>query len=77
MSCFLRSFLTVSLLAVGLSGCGGGPTSAGNAESTPDGRPAGFEDMMKDMGDQMKKAGAHPEKLSPESSPAASKTAPK
>ena len=75
---FLRAMVSAGLVAAALSGCGGGgPTSAGNAEPAPDGRPAGFEDMMKDMGDQMKQAGAHPEKSSAEAPPAASKTAPK
>ena len=56
-----------AVLVLGVTGCdSGAPTTTGPSEVTPDNRPAGFEDMMKGMGDQMKKPGA-PGKAAPAS----------
>jgi hypothetical protein len=62
-------------LAAGSAGCdGGGAASTPNVEPTKDGRPAGFEDMMKDMGDKMKntapKPGASGKAMGPAGKPA-------
>ncbi len=48
------------MMVLGLTGCNSG-TISGSVEPTPDNRPPGFEDMMKDMGDKMKKS-AHPKR---------------
>ena len=53
-----------AVLATGLTGCSGGSAPTGPVEPTSDGRPPDFEDMMKGMGDQMKKATASPGSLS-------------
>jgi len=53
----MKSFvgrLAVAVLAFGFIGCGGGGIEEGAAkQTTPDGRPAGFEDMMKGMNKEM------------------------
>jgi hypothetical protein len=57
--------LGVAVLTLGLSGCGGGETG-GVVEPTdvaPDGRPVGFEDMMKGMDANMKTAAKNPNAL--------------
>lgn len=46
----------VALLVVGFSGCGDSVPTPAPADATKDGRPAGFEDMMKGMEGNMKKA---------------------
>jgi len=45
-----------ALLLVGFSGCGDNVPAPEPADATKDARPAGFEDMMKGMNGQMKKA---------------------
>ena len=51
--------LGVAVLAFTLAGCDGGEPQVDPADVAPDGRPAGFEDMMKGMSGQMKK-GSNP-----------------
>ena len=45
-----------ALIVVGFSGCGDTTPKPVAADAAPDGRPAGFDDMMKGMDGQMKKA---------------------
>jgi hypothetical protein len=51
----IAGWLGVALLAFASVGCGDAPSTAA-ASPTPDGRPAGFEDMMRGMEKDMKKA---------------------
>ena len=57
----LGGCLGVAVLAFTFVGCdsGGGSPQVDPADVSKDGRPAGFEDMMKGMAGQMKK-GANP-----------------
>ncbi len=53
----LGECLGVAVLAFTFVGCGSGAVTpqVDAGDVAPDGRPAGFEDMMKGMGGQMKK----------------------
>lgn len=58
----IAGWLGAAILAFTFTGCGdSAPTTA--QEATPDGRPAGFEDMMKGMEKDMKKATANPKAM--------------
>lgn len=61
----LARCLCAALLVFTLAGCEDDPSATSGADATPtkDGRPAGFEDMMKGMEKDMKKATANPTKL--------------
>jgi len=52
----LAGMLGLAFFLVGFSGCGDSTPQADPAAVTKDNRPAGFEDMMKGMDGQMKKA---------------------
>ena len=60
----LVGMLGVAVIAGGLIGCGDDKPKVDPESVTKDNRPAGFEDMMKGMEGNMKKAGKQPEKLS-------------
>jgi hypothetical protein len=56
MSRIAAGFVLASVLLTSLAGCGGGaPPTTVDTSVTPDNRPAGFEDMMKDMNKNMAK----------------------
>ncbi|MDR3619884.1 MAG: hypothetical protein P4L85_11090 [Paludisphaera borealis] len=51
----IAGWLGAAILVLTFAGCDDGApsTPVGNTTPTPDGRPAGFEDMMKGMGNNM------------------------
>lgn len=53
-------WLGAPILVFAFSGCGSGTAESTTPVATQDGRPAGFEDMMKGMDKNMKKATANP-----------------
>jgi len=63
----LVGMLGVAVFTCGFLGCGGEELpKADTSTVTKDGRPAGFEDMMKGMDSKMKNAGEKPTNLSKE-----------
>ncbi len=54
--------LGATILIFTFTGCSDSATTTAQ-EATPDGRPAGFEDMMKGMEKDMKKATANPKSM--------------
>ncbi|APW61470.1 hypothetical protein [Paludisphaera borealis] len=68
----LAGWLGAAILVFTFAGCDDGAPSTPppNTAPTPDGRPAGFENMMKGMEKDMKNATANPKALSKGGAPA-------